>query len=115
MKWAFNLLQVWILGSIKLSVICFYRRIFRGNTFELYSKCMIGVVAAWITAFFFAYFFECGTHFQYLWSTLIDLITHCANEPMFFKGFAISDVILDGLILIMPIPVVGFTKSGDAH
>ena len=106
MKWAFNLLQVIILGTIKLSVIFFYRRIFRGKAFNYYSKGMIAVVSAWSTAFFFTVFFECGTHFKYLWSTLLNLLTYCSNDMMYLKAYAISDVITDGLILAMPIPLV---------
>lgn len=106
MKWVFNLLQVIILGTIKLSVIFFYRRIFRGKAFNYYSKGMIAVVSAWSTAFFFTVFFECGTHFEFLWSTLLDLLTHCTDDLMYLKAYAISDVITDGLILAMPVPLV---------
>ena len=111
MKWVFNLLQVIILGTIKLSVIFFYRRIFRGKLFDYYSKGMIAVVCAWSTAFFFTVFFECGTHFEYLWSTLLNLLTHCTNDLMYLKAYAISDVITDGLILAMPIPLVCFSQA----
>ena len=106
MKYAFNLLQVIILGTIKLSVIFFYRRLFRGKTFDRYSKGMMAVVGFWTTAFFLSVLFECGTRFEYLWSTLLNLISHCAHEEIFFKAFAVSDVIIDGLILAMPCPIV---------
>ena len=108
MKYAFDLLQVIILGTIKLSVIFFYRRIFRGKTFDYYSKGMIAVVGFWTTAFFLSFLFECGTRFEDLWSTLLNLVSHCANEEIFFKAFAVSDVIIDGLILAMPSPIVCF-------
>lgn len=106
MKWVFNLLQIIILGTIKLSVMFFYRRIFRGKAFNYYSKGMIALVSAWSTAFFFTVFFECGAHFNYLWSTLFNLLTHCTNDVMYLKAYAISDVITDGLILTTPIPLV---------
>ncbi len=111
MKFAFNLLQVIVLGTIKLSVILFYRRIFRGKAFDYYSKGMIVVVGAWWIAFFFSFLFECGIHFEYLWSTLLNLVTHCADEEIFFKAYAISDVVIDGLILVMPIPIVCFHQN----
>ena len=112
MKFAFNLLQVIILGTIKLSVICFYRRIFRGRTFDYYSIGMIVIVIAWSIAFFFSMLFECRTHFEYLWSTLLNLVTHCSDEEKFFKAYAISDVVIDGLILAMPIPMVCLHQIG---
>ena len=106
MKWTFNLLQVLVLGTIKLSVLFFYRRIFRGKTFDYYSRGMITIVGAWTIAFFFTVLFECGTKFEYLWSTLLNLLTHCTNDLMYLKAYAISDVITDGLILATPIPIV---------
>ena len=106
MKYAFNLLQIIILGMIKLSVIFFYRRLFRGKTFDQYSKGMLAVVGCWTTAFFLGVLFECGTRFENLWSTLLNLITHCVDEEIFFKAFAVSDVIIDGLILATPCPIV---------
>ena len=112
MKFVFNPLQVIILGTIKLSVIFFYRRIFRGRTFEYYSTGMIVIAIAWSIAFFFSFLFECRTHFEYMWSTLLNLVTHCIDEEKFFKAYAISDVIVDGLILAMPIPMVCLQKAG---
>lgn len=67
---------------------------------------MILIVIAWITAFCFSVLFECRTHFEFLWSTLMNLVTHCTDEEKFFKAYAISDVVIDGLILAMPIPMV---------
>ena len=112
MKFAFNLLQVIILGTIKLSAICFYRRIFRGKTFDYYSLGMIVIVIVWSIAFFFSVLFECRTHFEYLWSTLLELVTHCSDEEKFFNAYAISDVVIDGLILVMPIPMVCLQQTG---
>lgn len=106
MKWAFNLLQILVLGTVKLSVVLFYRRIFRGRVFDLYSKLLIAIVSAWTIAFFFAILFECGTNHKYLWSTLLDLLTHCYDDIKCLKGYAISDLITDGLILVTPIPIV---------
>ena len=106
MKFAFNLMQVVILGTIKLSVISFYRRLFRGRTFDYYSKGMIILVISWTIAFFLSFLFACRTQFEYQWSTLLNLVTHCTDEEKFFKAYAVSDVIIDGLILAMPMPIV---------
>ena len=105
-------MQVIILGTIKLSVISFYRRIFRGRTFDYYSKGMIVIAIVWTIAFFFGSVFECGVHFEYVWSTLLNLVTHCLDEEKYFKAYAISDVILDALILAMPIPMVCLRQAG---
>lgn len=100
------MLHVIVLGSIKLSVLLFYRRIFRGRVFDVCTRMLIGIVSIWTVSFFFTVFFECGTKFWALWSTLNDLLTHCLNEVMALKALTISDVITDGLILTVPIPSV---------
>lgn len=96
---------------MKLSVILFYRRLFRGKAFDFYSKGMIAVVGAWTTAFFLTTLFECGTAFEYLWSTLSNMITHCTNNMTYQNAYAASDVITDVLILAMPIPVVCILRT----
>ena len=91
-------------------MLCFYRRIFRGQVFDICSKILIGIVSFWTLSFFFTILFECGTNFWALWSTLNNLITHCLNEVMALKALTISDVITDGLILAMPVPNVIFSE-----
>lgn len=76
------------------------------KSFDYYSRGMIAIVGTWTIAFFFTVLFECGTKFEYLWSTLLNLLTHCTNDLMYLKAYAISDVITDGLILATPIPIV---------
>ena len=106
MKWTFDLLEVYILGGMKLSVIFFYRRLFRGKVFDNYSKGMIAIVGAWVTAFFFTPLLQCGTRFDYLWSTFSNHITPCIDSMMYQTAYATSDIITDILILAMPIPIV---------
>lgn len=106
MKWAFDLVEIFALGTMKLSVIYFYRRVFRGRTFDFYSKSMIAIVGVWITAFFLATLFECGTRFGYMWSGTLHESPHCTNSVMYHNAYAISDLITEVLILAMPIPIV---------
>ena len=89
-------------GTVKLSVIFFYKRIFRGQLFEALSNALIAIVIAWTASFFLAILFECGTNYWALWSTLENLLTYCVDDTKIFKAFTISDVITDGLILAMP-------------
>lgn len=99
-------MQVLILGLMKLSVIIFYRRIFRGKIFDLCSKATITIVGVWTTSFIFTYLFGCGTKFWALWSALIDLTTYCADATTIHKTMSISDVITDIIILSIPLPNV---------
>lgn len=106
MKYVFNSVQVLILGLMKLSVILFYRRIFRGRIFDLCSKAMITIVGVWTTSFVFAFLFSCGTKFWALWSRLIDLLTYCADSSLIYRTMSISDVVTDIIILSIPLPNV---------
>lgn len=114
MKWAFDLTEIFALGTMKLSVIFFYRRVFRGQTFDFYSKSMIALVGVWITAFFLATLFECGTRFQYMWTDILDVSTQCTNSVMYHNAYAISDLITEVLILAMPIPIVRIRQTETA-
>ena len=103
-------MSVLVLGTVKLSVVFFYRRVFRGSHFDVYSKAMIALILLWTTAFFFTVLFECRTDFKYLWSTLHDLLTHCSDDVLYQKAMIISDVITDALIIVMPLPVVSICQ-----
>ena len=111
MKWAFNLIQVWAFGAIKLSVIFFYRKIFRGKLFDISSKVLIGIVICWTLAFFFTNLFQCGTDFSAIYSTLHNYLTHCTGDLIYQKAFLYSDVFTDAFILAMPVPLV-YSSAG---
>ena len=63
-SFSFDLVQLISFGLAKLSVLFFYRRIFRGKVFEIMSWTMIGIMGIWIISFFFAVLFRCGTNYQ---------------------------------------------------
>ena len=105
-KYAFNLMQTLNFGAIKLSVLFFYRRIFRGKWFDIATKSMIAIVTIWTFGFFFTIMFECRLKFWAFWSTLDNLLTYCVDDVLFQKVLSISDVITDGLILSIPLPIV---------
>lgn len=106
MKFILNVTQVWAFGAIKLSVIFFYRRIFRGKGFEICSKAMMAIIIAWTLSFFFSFLFGCGTNFEANWSTLEALLTECHPQHTYQQAMAVSDVLTDALILAIPIPLV---------
>lgn len=111
-------MQVPALTLIKLSCMFFYRRVFRAGGSRLFDLAMFTIVAiivVWAISFFFAFLFMCGTHFDYLWTSLANE-TKCAKTMTLQNGFAISDVITDLLVLLFPLPLVipGFIAS-TAH
>ncbi|KAL9131626.1 MAG: hypothetical protein Q9217_000514 [Psora testacea] len=106
--WATELMQVLALTFVKLSCMFFYRRVFRAGGTKIFDAAMFTVVAiiiAWAVSFFFAFLFMCGTHFDYLWTSLANE-AKCARTMMLQNGFAISDVITDLFVLLFPIPLV---------
>ena len=100
-------MQILALALIKLSILFFYRRIFRGRSFEIASWILIGVVVAWATAFFIAILAACGTSIAANFQTLGALKEECVNTFDILIALAVSDVAVDLAILVMPIPLVG--------
>ena len=105
-QWAFNLMQMLAFGTVKLSVIFLYRRIFRGTLFDICSKFMIGLVTVWTLGFFFTILFQCGSNFWALWSNLFNFLSYCLDDVVYLEVNSISDIITDVLILVIPIPMV---------
>ena len=90
-------------GAIKLSVLFFYRRVFSvRDRFRLFNHIMIVIIAAWATAFFWAEVFACGTDFRVQWRARETAAAHCTSHGTELLVFAITDVIGDILIVVMP-------------
>ena len=106
-----NLLQFWALGSTKLSVLFFYRRIFRGKAFNIISWTVIAMVLAWSTASFFWVLFQCNLHFQLLWSSAKIMAKNCLPAaPIEFFNSSV-DVATDIVILSLPVYWVSVLRA----
>ncbi|KAM7190177.1 hypothetical protein V8F33_009654 [Rhypophila sp. PSN 637] len=91
------------LGCTKLSVVCFYRQIFRGNIFSILTITLLVAIAVWGIAFFLAGLFIC-VPFEAFWTN--EPGSKCFNPiPLFYTG-AISDTIMDIIILVTPLPLI---------
>ena len=100
-------MQVIQLGAIKLSFVFFFRRIFvvgKSSNFALLTASMIGIISIWIIAFFLAFLFACGRHLSAWWSPSFQ--TECIHSLAFEYGFALSDFLMDVIIMAMPVPMV---------
>lgn len=111
LEFPFDLMQILTLATIKLSILFFYRRIFRGRAFDIISWVLIGVVAAWAVTFFIAILAACGTLVQANFQTLGALKEECVNTFDILIALAVSDVAVDLAILVMPIPLVSPLKT----
>lgn len=93
-------------GIIKLSVLWFYRRIFVGRIFNVYSVCACVVVVAWLLSFFFATVFQCRTEPWAYWGSYRQYFAYCDKTDDEGIALVISDLVTDLLVLVTPIPII---------
>ncbi|KAF2233660.1 hypothetical protein EV356DRAFT_567901 [Viridothelium virens] len=108
-EYAFQLMMILAYGSIKLSVIYFYRRIFvthRGGVFDVVTTVSVVVTVLWTLVFFFIFLFSCGSHISAHWGSLQDLTTYCWATYAPEEGLVISDLITDVAVLSLPFPML---------
>ena len=104
-EYAFNIMSPLALGLIKLSILFFYRRIFRGRLFDWLNWSLIISVMLWTLGFFLTQVFDCGTRFATNWGLLADL-EKCLSTFKQLLAYSISDVIIDVFIVLLPLPLV---------
>jgi len=77
--------------------------IFTTKRFRILAQLVLGLVVSWTISFFFANLFTC-----YPISPFIEAFyeNHCVDGLALWYSMAITDIIVDFLILLMPIPVV---------
>ncbi|KAH7125254.1 hypothetical protein B0J11DRAFT_550072 [Dendryphion nanum] len=108
-EWIFFLVSIPALGFIKLSILCFYQRIFTvskrdfKNAMCVSTWFMIAAVSAWMLGFFLRYLFACRTDFDIWWTNAMRIMTECGDFQMILNALAISDFVCDLVILVMPI------------
>lgn len=104
-EFAIQTIETLTLGAIKLSVLFFYRRIFVGRTFNILSWALIATFCSWSISFFFATVFSCHP-ISAGWGTREQLFTECVNTIEKLDVFAISDPMLNAIILALPMPYI---------
>lgn len=104
-EYVFNIMSPLALGSIKLSILFLYRRIFRGRVFDVLNWILIALVVLWILSFFLVQVFDCRTRFYMNWGPFSELQI-CLSVFHQLLAFCISDVIIDIFILVLPVPLI---------
>lgn len=99
----------------KLSILFFYRRVFRGPSFSAISWATIILVIVWGIGFFFSILFECVPIDLSLKAPPGTPGVYCINQTANFWALSISDVVVDLIILIIPIPFVWKLKMPVRH
>lgn len=105
MFFAIQLTQTLTFGFTKLSVLLFYKRIFKGTFVNTSAWTMIAVTIVWTVAFLFANMFQCWP-FWINWTAFGATKENCININTMFRAQAYSDVFTDVLILSLPLPCI---------
>lgn len=89
--------------AIKISIICFYRRVFTTPKFQKFTFGLNCLIGAWGTAIFFACAGQCRPLKAY-WDHSID--GQCIDPNLFFIVNQAWNVLMDFVILALPIPMI---------
>lgn len=102
-------------GTLKLSVLLLYRRIFISPVFRHVSLAMITLVAIWVVSFFFATLFQCGRNPEWFWQSSAAVKEHCGDYKYIQLGHASSDVATDLMVLATPLPMIWRLHMSTIH
>lgn len=102
------ILDIPALTLLKLSCMLFYSRIFR-----IGSSRIVGIVfhiidafiIVWGLGFWLSFLFPCKTHWEWLWTNLINMAKCPSDLLMMHESLFISNVIMDLIIFVVPIPL----------
>ncbi|TEA15262.1 Satratoxin biosynthesis SC1 cluster protein 4 [Colletotrichum sidae] len=96
---AFTLIYLWALASLKLSQLWFYHRAF-ALQLSRWIYVVSGIVVAWALVFTFIFIFLCDPIAQQ-WTVL--RIGHCMDQILVLKCIIMTNVVTDLFIVILPI------------
>lgn len=89
--------------TLKISIICFYRRIFSVPMFQKITMMLNCLVAAWGTGIFLACALQCRP-LKAFWDRSIN--GHCFNLDTFIIVNQAFNVVVDFVILFLPVPMI---------
>ena len=67
---------------------------------------MMSIISAWAVAFFFSFLFICGKGPANYWTSVKTEKSFCLATQKLHLSSAISDAILDVLVILLPVPMV---------
>lgn len=77
---------------------------------DMMTRLSVLVVCLWTVAFVLLTTFCCGTKFAANWGPIAEQLQDCPVGETNKYGLAISDLILDLFIFILPLPFVSLSK-----
>ncbi|CAK3814333.1 Hypothetical predicted protein [Lecanosticta acicola] len=107
LEYAFYALMVPGMAFLKLSVLFFYRRIFKiSRIFTVCFWILTVTTVLWGISFFIAWLARCGDHPDNGYISLETLTTKCINSFYVLVTQSVFDVAVDIGILVLPIPFI---------
>ena len=97
------------LALIKLSCVLFYKRVFSkgsGRVVNAALHALTALIVVWGCGFFFGWLFGCGTHFDYYWTSQENQLKCPADLAKINLSLAISNFLIDCIIIVFPIPLI---------
>ncbi|KAI1360048.1 hypothetical protein F5Y08DRAFT_331872 [Xylaria arbuscula] len=105
-QYAFLLLYPLTISLTKASLLFLYKRIFSiDRKTRALLVTSITIVFLWAVAFFFTELFQCTTKFWANWGTTHDIQTECLKTTKILFAVSFTDLLLDLLVFIIPIPL----------
>lgn len=101
---AVQFFYIFSVGTVKLSVLAFYRSIFITKGFRLACDIISGVVIAWLVALFLGTLLR-SNPISVNWNPK-QPGGHHGNVVVLFSFVGASDIVLDLIILCLPLPVI---------
>ena len=71
----------------------------------------MSLTIVWVLAFVIAYVTACGTHPAAAWESQMSYLQYCIKSLQFEEAYAISNFILDVIVLALPLPLVIYYVS----
>ena len=94
---AFQFFYIFAVAFVKLSILCFYRRVFTVNETPMTIWILLALTIGWLISFFFATIFQA-------WPMQCNWV-ECPNTtdyPIMYVMSSVTDIILDISILSLP-------------
>ena len=104
--WTIQVFSALTVGLSKVSIILLYRKIFAVRVFRIPSLIALAITISWTISFVIATICQC--HPVSLYWTELELMwgNRCVQIIPFYEAQAITDILIDFSILIMPIPMI---------
>ncbi|KAI9665115.1 MAG: hypothetical protein M1821_006563, partial [Bathelium mastoideum] len=99
-------ISIFALAFSKLSILCFYRRVFPVRRFKMICWTLITIVILWGISFFFASLFECYPPSEFWKSFFGQSGVKCYDYKPMFLATVVSNMVIDVCILTTPMPMI---------